>query len=117
MTLYHHLGMEARHLPTTFETPQDSETKQNPCGLTGIILGSKDTQYSVGGSPRFSRVSKGEEAVFWACQFLKPVPKAGADTVFLLWKAQHLAQSKHLMQLQAASALNSSLSEDKGGRG
>lgn len=43
MALYHHLGMEARHFPTTFETPQVSETKQNPCGLMGAILGSKDT--------------------------------------------------------------------------
>lgn len=37
VTLYHHRGMEARHFPTTFATPQDSETKQNPCGLLETI--------------------------------------------------------------------------------
>lgn len=92
MTLYHHLGMEARHFPTTFERPQDSETKQNPCGLMRAILGSKDRHIFYRRKSGVFKILQRTSKVFWAC----------VDTVALYGK-KHITwqpSPKHLMQLQ-----------------
>lgn len=97
MTPCHHLGTEARHFATTFQTPQDSETESQ---------GQRTHTYSVGGSSSCSRYSKGEANCSGPASSSRPVPKAGADAASLYGKKhQRVTTSKAPDTAAGASAL------------